>query len=160
MHRGVHQESARNEFHDSHAPRIRAKFGSETWARGRKASHDAPTVTAPRRDYRRDEVLILGAFHASSGARTQEAIRARVRCSAAIAFRVEVFRRAASVALETAWLEGALTFRQAERIALLWPAVDPETATAVEGLQVEAVRELGGLASLWVSRHRRERDAG
>jgi hypothetical protein len=156
----MRQESARSLQRDSRDAPIRGKFGCGTWVRGPEASHDAPTVTTPRRDYRRDELLIRSAFFASAGARAQDGIAARARCTAAIAFRVEVFRRAASLALETAWTEGAVTFRQAERIALLWPAVDEATAHAAEGWQLEAMRELGGLAAAWASRYRRESAGG
>lgn len=104
----------------------------QEWARdvaGRvRARHDGPQragfFLTPRRDYRREESAVLGAWHASVGeapAQTEDAIRARAGCSPAIALRVYVLRRAGSLTLVSLWLDGVLTLRQVERIALAAP---------------------------------------
>jgi hypothetical protein len=97
-------------------------------ARARPARETGPQRAGfsltPRRDYRREESAVLGAWHASLGerpAQSEEDIRARARCSPAVALRVYVLRRAGSMVLVSLWLEGVLTLRQVERIALAAP---------------------------------------
>jgi hypothetical protein len=93
-----------------------------------RARHDGPQRAGfsltPRRDYRREEACVLGAWHASLGdvpAQTEDEIRNRAGCSPAAALRVYVLRRAGSMTLVSLWLDGCLTLRQVERIALSCP---------------------------------------
>lgn len=64
---------------------------------------------------------MLGAWLASPGRTTEEAILDAAKCTPAVAFRVWVLRRAATVRLVALWQEGALKLRQVERIALACP---------------------------------------
>jgi hypothetical protein len=95
--------------------RLRGESGSRTLLfRGR-------LYVKPRRNYALDEAAVRGAWYASAGdaaAADEASIRARANCSSKVAARVYVLRRFASPTLVTLWLDGTLTLRQAERIAL------------------------------------------
>lgn len=79
---------------------------------------------AKRRDYEADEARILGIWHRSKGTPIEggeEAVRSATGCTAADAFRVVQLRRAAVPSVQALWETGALTLRQAERIATTDP---------------------------------------
>ncbi len=71
-----------------------------------------------RRDYDREECEIRGAWHASPGATTEEAIKLAAQCRPPVAFRIALLRRAGSLRLLTLWLDGVITLRQTERICI------------------------------------------
>lgn len=98
----------------------------------------------PRRDYRRDESAVRGAWYASVGACVEVEIRERAHCSPAVALRVYLLRRGGTMPVLDLWLEGALTLRQAERVIL--------TAPFDEGAQLDEARATSPLARARASR--------
>jgi hypothetical protein len=104
-------------------------------------------LTAPRKDYGRDEAAVRGAWFASTGtptAQTEDEIRARAGCSSAVAYRVACLRRAGSMRTIGLWLGGALTLRQVERIVT--------TAPFDEDRQLEEARETSPTARALLAR--------
>lgn len=102
-------------------------------------------MTKPKRvrrhsnvDYAALEYRMRGLWHACARAGASEAaIEREALCSKADAYRLATFRRASTPALARLWLDGALTFRQAYRIAVL---DEPDVDEGAEARQLELAR--------------------
>ena len=77
----------------------------------------------------RREAEVRGAWAASIGLASEEAIVAASHCSRATAFRVATLRRGGGLRTLSAFLEGALSLRQVERLVTGSPYDDDEQAT-------------------------------
>jgi hypothetical protein len=77
----------------------------------------------------RREAEVRGAWAASIGLLNEDQILAASHCSRATAFRVAMLRRGGGLRTLGAWLEGALSLRQIERLVTGSPYDDAEQVT-------------------------------